>query len=96
MDLRFNQMLRNLAGPFFCAASMGAVLWISDRWIVGVFAPWIRVATGLPLGILVYGLLIRQLKVQAWTELRTALLELGGQRLPFLGRILGEETRVQL
>jgi O-antigen/teichoic acid export membrane protein len=96
VDLRFNQMLRNLAGPFFCAASMGAVLWISDRWIVVVFAPWIRVATGLPLGILVYGLLIRQLKVQAWTELRTALLELGGQRLPFLGRILGEETRVQL
>jgi O-antigen/teichoic acid export membrane protein len=96
VGLRFNRMVRNLAGPFFSAASMGAVMWIADRWIVGQFAPWLRVATGLTLGILVYVFLIQRLKLEAWTELRTTLLEVGGERLPFLRTILGEQSQVRV
>jgi O-antigen/teichoic acid export membrane protein len=96
VNLRFNRMLQNLAGPFFCAAGMGVIIWIFDRWVVGHFAPWLRVAAGLPLGILIYGSLVRRLKLQAWYDLRAALIDVGGERFPLLGRVLGEASRAQL
>jgi PST family polysaccharide transporter len=35
VNLRFTALLRNVAGPFACAAAMGVVLWMSDRWLFG-------------------------------------------------------------
>ena len=91
VNLRFSRLVLNLAGPFFCAACMGAAVWICDRWLVAGFAPWLRVAVGVPLGTLVYVLLIQQLKLEAWHELRGALLEVGGKRFPVLRYVLGEK-----
>jgi O-antigen/teichoic acid export membrane protein len=89
IDVRFIELLRNLAGPFVCAAAMGAALWICDRWALERFAPWVRVVIEAPLGVLVYALFVHRLRLGAWRDLRTALLEVGAERLPILARILG-------
>src|SRR5208337_20795 len=44
LHLGFKELLRNVAGPFACAASMGILLWLSDRWVFGSWVVGIRLA----------------------------------------------------
>ena len=88
IDLRFVGLLRNLAGPFACAIGMGGVLWICDRLLLGHFAPLVRVAFGLPVGVFTYVLLIQRSRLEAWREFRVAVGELSEARLPTFRRTL--------
>jgi O-antigen/teichoic acid export membrane protein len=80
VDLRFKELLRNLAGPFSCAMSMGLLLWISDRGIFGNQTSVIRLVIQVPMGVLVYGFLIRQFRLEAFGDVQKIILEMGGRK----------------
>ena len=94
MNLGFKELLTNLAGPFYCAVSMGLLLWISDRWIFGSQASALRLAIQVPLGVLVYGFLIRQFRLEAFGDVQKIMLELGGQRSRFIRWFAGGKSGV--
>ena len=94
VSLRFRALIKNVAGPFNCAASMGLLLWISDRWIFGSQANVIRLVIQVPLGVLVYGFLIRQFRLEAFRDVRNLIIEMGGQRIRFLRWLIGDKSRV--
>lgn len=92
VSLGFGTLLRNLAGPFACAASMGVLLWCSDRWVFGGWIIGMRLAIQMALGALVYAGLIRLFRVQAWMEVADILLEMGGKRSRLLRWVIGSEA----
>jgi PST family polysaccharide transporter len=87
VGLRFKQIVANLAGPLLCAVGMGAIIWIADQWMFRHLYPWLRLEIALPLGVLVYGLLIRQAKLEAWSEARAVLLDLSVAKFTSLRRV---------
>jgi PST family polysaccharide transporter len=88
VNLSFTALLRNVAGPFVCAASMGAVLWLSDRWVFDSWVVGLRLAIQVVLGALVYAALVRWFRVQAWVEIADILLEMGAKRSRLLRWVL--------
>jgi hypothetical protein len=94
VNLGFKQLLRNLEGPFYCAMSMGLLLWISDRWIFGSQVNVIRLVIQVPLGVLVYGFLIRQFRLEAFVEVQKIVLEIGGQRSRFVRWLVDDKSRL--
>ena len=42
VNLSFTALLRNVAGPLGCAALMGVLLWLSDRWLFGAWVVELR------------------------------------------------------
>jgi O-antigen/teichoic acid export membrane protein len=96
LNLGFKELLRNLAGPFYCAVSMGLLLWASDRWIFGRQAMWVRLVIQVLLGILVYGYLIRQFRLEAFGEFQKIILEMGGRRSRFIRWFAGDKSRAKV
>ena len=94
VNLGFKELLTNLAGPFYCAASMGILLWISDRWILGSQANAMRLLIQVPMGVLVYGILIRQCRIEAFGDVQKIILEMGGRRNRFLRWLVDEKPQV--
>jgi hypothetical protein len=90
-NLGFKALIKNVAGPLNCAASMGLLLWISDRWIFGSQASVIRLVIQVPLGVLVYGFLIRQFRLEAFSDVKNIIIEMGGQRKRFLRWLIGDK-----
>ena len=84
IHLRFRDMVRNVVGPLCCATAMGVLIWISDEWVFAGQSKWIRLVVQVPFGILVYWFLIEQFQLEAWSEVRTVLLEMGGRRNRFI------------
>jgi hypothetical protein len=93
VNLSFTALLCNVAGPFACAASMGAVLWLSDRWVFGGWVVELRLAIQVVLGALVYAALVRWFRVQAWVEIADILLEMGANRSRLLRWVLGYQVQ---
>lgn len=91
VNLGFKDLLRNLAGPFYCAVLMGFLLWISDRWIFGNQVSMIRLVIQVPLGVFVYGFLIRQFRLEAFREVLKIILEMGGKRSRFIRWLAGDK-----
>ena len=94
LNLSFKQMLRNVAGPFACAASMGTLLWISDRWVIGCWTPGMRLAIQVVSGALVYVVLVKQFRLEAWADVESLLLEMGGKRSRFIRWLGGDRAHV--
>jgi O-antigen/teichoic acid export membrane protein len=92
VNLKFQTLLRNLAGPFACAALMGAVLWVSDRWVFGDWVVELRLAIQMVLGAVVYAVLVRLFRLQAWREAASSLLEMGAKRSRLLRWMIGHES----
>jgi O-antigen/teichoic acid export membrane protein len=80
IHLRFPELLKNVTGPFYCAAIVGIVIWFSDNWLLNAQPIWIRLASQAFAAILIYTVLIRQFRLQAWHDVGAVLLEMGGQR----------------
>jgi PST family polysaccharide transporter len=93
VNLSFVALLRNVAGPFGCAALMGAALWLSDRWVFGGWLVELRLAIQVALGALVYAALVRGFRVQAWVEIADILLEMGAGRSRVLRWVLGYQVQ---
>jgi len=94
VDLSFTVLLRNVAGPFACAAAMGAVLWVSDRWLFGGWVVGWRLAIQMALGALVYAVLVRWFRLQALVEVADILLQMGGKRSRWLRWLLAGKPAV--
>lgn len=94
IHLRFAELLRNLTGPFCCAVIMGLVLMVSDKWLLHDQTIWVRLAAEAPAGILLYLFLIRQFRLQAWRDLGSIVLEMGGQRRGFIRWLMSDATRL--
>jgi O-antigen/teichoic acid export membrane protein len=87
--LRFGELVRNLEGPFFCAAAMGVVVAASDHWLSGHATPAFRTVAGMVVGAVVYGILVQQFRLQAWSDLRYVVLKVFGQSFPILVKPTG-------
>jgi O-antigen/teichoic acid export membrane protein len=93
MNLSFTALLSNVAGPFACAASMGAVLWATDHWVFGGWVVEPRLVIQLVLGALVYAVLVRRFRVRAWVEIGDILLDMGANRSRLLCWLLGHPVQ---
>jgi O-antigen/teichoic acid export membrane protein len=92
LNLTFNELLKNVAGPFACAAAMGILLWTSDRWVFGSWVVWLRLGIQVVAGALIYGALVRLFRLQSWVEVQNILLEMGGQRSRFIRWLGGDKA----
>jgi O-antigen/teichoic acid export membrane protein len=81
-------LLRQVVGPFSCAAVMGAVLWLSDRSLLEGRSMLLRLGLQVPFAALLYLMLIKHSRLRAWNDTRAMLLELSGGRSRLLRWIL--------
>jgi PST family polysaccharide transporter len=82
--LEFKALIKNVAGPFCCAAGMGLCLWVSDRWIMSDHAGVARLAIQVPLGMLIYGFLIRHFRLEAFKDVQDIIRERSAGQHRFL------------
>ena len=94
INLRFTKLLRNVSGPFACAAAMGILLWISDRWVFSNWVVGLRLAIQVVAGALTYGVLVWLFRLESWVDVRKALVEMGGKRSRFIRWLGGDDARV--
>jgi|HubBroStandDraft_1064217.scaffolds.fasta_scaffold20350_2 O-antigen/teichoic acid export membrane protein len=75
LHLSVPTLLREIAGPFACAAPMGLMLAATDRWVFAGWSAAPRLMIQAMLGALLYTALVRTVKLRAWVELRAIVLE---------------------
>jgi hypothetical protein len=68
---------------------MGIVVWGIDRELGRNWPVGLRAAAGIPLGIVVYGLAVHSAGLEAWHDLRSLVIETAGNRMPWIGQLLG-------
>jgi PST family polysaccharide transporter len=95
VNLSFTALLRNVAGPYGCAALMGALLWLSDHWLFGSWVVELRLAIQIVLGGLLYVFFARWFRLQAWLEVGEIVLQFAGHRSRFLRWLIGHEAHAQ-
>jgi O-antigen/teichoic acid export membrane protein len=95
VNLSFTALLRNVAGPLGCAALMGVLLWLSDRWLFGAWVVELRLAIQIVLGVLLYALFARWFRLQAWLEVGDIVLQFAGHRSRVLRWLIGHEPHAQ-
>jgi len=95
VNLSFTALLRNVAGPLGCAALMGVLLWLSDRWLFGAWVVELRLGIQIVLGVLLYALFARWFRLQAWLEVGDIVLQFAGHRSRVLRWLIGHEAHAQ-
>jgi len=95
VNLSFAALLRNVAAPFGCAASMGVVLWLSDRWLFGAWVVELRLAIQIVLGVVLYAFFARWFRLQAWLDVGDIVLQFAGHRSRFLRWLIGHAAHAQ-
>ena len=95
IGLRFTELLKNVAGPFYCAACMAAVIWLSDQWLFAQQPHWLRLVTHTFAGIAIYAFLITRFKLQAWQDVRELILVMGGPRSRLIRSFLENNSQVR-
>jgi PST family polysaccharide transporter len=91
VGLRFSTLVRNVAGPFACAATIGALLWASDHFLCRGLVPVVRLALQLPPAAVGYLLLLRRFRLQAWVDVAHILRDVGAARSRWLRWLLAPE-----
>jgi O-antigen/teichoic acid export membrane protein len=81
IGITFSEMLRSLSPAFFCALSMGAIIWGLGRFLPYGMAHWQYLAIQIPLGLVLYFVLVVGLRLDSWQEGRRALSEVVVGRL---------------
>jgi O-antigen/teichoic acid export membrane protein len=75
INLRFGEMLKNLAGPFYCTMLMGTTMLLMHLVIPSTWPHGSYLAVQLPFGILVYYLCIKGFRLTAYNELKMLIKE---------------------
>lgn len=73
INLRFVEMLRNLAGCFFCAVTMAIFIWGLKLGLPCFLPHLLQLGIQLPAGFIVYLTLIRIFKLKAYFEVKQIL-----------------------
>jgi O-antigen/teichoic acid export membrane protein len=94
LGLRFKELLRNIAGPFACAVSMGLVLYLSDRWVFSKSVVGLRLAIQVVAGALAYGVLVRLFRLESLVDVRNMLFTMSDKRSRFIRWLAGDKARV--
>jgi PST family polysaccharide transporter len=81
VNLRFRDVLANLAGIFGCAAVMAVVVWLVGTQIPKEWPELAFLGVQVPVGMAVYVLLLHSLKVRAYGQMCGLLKEQLQQRL---------------
>jgi O-antigen/teichoic acid export membrane protein len=92
INVRFAELLDNVAEPFYVAVCMAVIIWLSDQWLFAHQPNWLRLVTQMSTGIVIYGLLIACFKLQAWQDVREMTLMIAGPRSRFIRFLLGNSS----
>jgi PST family polysaccharide transporter len=76
VGIRVRDLLRNVTGPFVCAAGMAVVVALIDRGLRTAQPSWVRVAIGATAGVAVYVSLVRFVWNTGWDEMRQLLRDI--------------------
>jgi O-antigen/teichoic acid export membrane protein len=95
IGLRFADFLKNVAGPFYCAACMAAIIWLSDQWLFIQQPNWLRLVTHTFAGVAIFGFMITYFKLEAWQDVRELILMVGGPRSRWIRRLLENNSQVK-
>lgn len=96
LNLKFSELLKNVAGPLACSAVMGILLWLSDHWLFGHWVVGGRLAIQVALGALVYTILVRAFRLKAWMDVERILLEMGNKQNRFIRWLARDGKRVEV
>ena len=75
IDLKFSQVISNLAPTFLYSAVMGLFVWLVRNFLLVEITIWIRLGIQILLGSLVYFLIIHFARLRAYIVTRDLLLE---------------------
>jgi len=75
VGLSFLEMLQNLGGVFLCAALMAGAAFAAGRLLLADFAPLTRLLAQIAIGAALYPALILLLRVEAFVDFKTLLLQ---------------------
>lgn len=70
INLRISEMLKNLTGPFLCAAGMGGVICLCEFLVPRGWDAWQYLAVEVSIGIAVYVTLAHIFKIRAYLEIK--------------------------
>jgi len=75
VKLRFVTIVRNLIGISICTAVMGVAVWLCSLWLPGNWPHWGYLLFKVPVGLIIYTILIHSFKVKAYRDLRVLAVE---------------------
>ncbi len=75
INLSFSEMLKNLSGPFCSAIGMAAGIYVLGLLLPVYLPHWAYLAVQVPLGVVMYLLLIHTFRLKAYIELKILLRE---------------------
>jgi O-antigen/teichoic acid export membrane protein len=92
IELRFAELVKNVAGPFCCATIMAAIVGLSDHTLLATEPYWLRLLVQVPVGVIVYGLCASLFRLTAWREVRELVVEVTAPRLRQVSAIIRERA----
>ncbi len=75
INLKFSEMLKNISGTFFCAIAMSAVMWAFNFLLPQELAHWVYLAILIPIGIIVYFVMVHLFKLKSYIDVKQLLKE---------------------
>jgi PST family polysaccharide transporter len=84
------EMVWNVAGPFFCAVGMAALIGLSDRGLFAGEAYWLRLIVHVLAGVVVYGALVSLFRLAAWQDVRALIAERAGPTRRLVSCLIGK------
>jgi O-antigen/teichoic acid export membrane protein len=69
INLTFVDMVKNLAGPFYCSVTMGVITWGIGNLLPQVWPPWAILLVQVPAGMAFYIALAAYFRVEAFKDL---------------------------
>ena len=94
INLRFGEVLKTVAPPFYCSAIMAAAIWLSDQWLFIGKPEWLRLSFHVLAGTALYGFLIIRFKLEAWQDARILILETVGKRIRLVQFLLDRDRPI--
>jgi O-antigen/teichoic acid export membrane protein len=76
IDMRFTDVIRAVAGPLTCSVVMAASVWALTIVMPDMWTSWLRLATSVLVGAVLYLGLVHVTRVQAYYEARAIALSL--------------------
>lgn len=80
INITFYEILNKLGPAFICALVMGVVVWMVGLILPVDMSHWMFIAIQIPLGVVVYLIMVKQLRLDSWKEGWMVFSEMVGKR----------------